>query len=93
MNFIEMQKKVEKALALLDSETADEIIGQAPEEYRILIQAMDGAHGMFWVMAVTNGMEDSEDTRRMAGQGKMAMLTILHYAYALGVKHGMGKSD
>lgn len=88
MNFIEMQEKVEKALTLLDSETADEMIGKAPEEYRTLIQGLDGAHGMMWVMAVSNGMEDNEDTRRMAGQGKMAMLTILHYAFALGVRHG-----
>lgn len=87
-NFSKAQQKVEAALALLDSETADEIIGEAPEAYQTLIQGMDGAHGMMFVMAVGNGMKNSPQTRKMAGQGKLAMLTLVHYAFALGVKHG-----
>jgi hypothetical protein len=90
MDFAEMQKKVEAALALLDSETADAIIGEATDEYRTLIQGMDGAHGMMFVMAASSGMKNNAKTRQMAGQSKLAMLTLLHYAFALGVQHGRG---
>lgn len=77
---------MEKALALLDSETADALIGKADEEYKALIQGMDGAHDMMFLMAIANGMKNTEEARKMAGQGKLAMVTLVHYAYALGVK-------
>lgn len=88
MDFKKAQEKVERALALLDSETADEIIGQADEAYKALIQGMDGAHDMMFLMALTNGMKNTQKVRNMAGQGKLAMVTLVHYAYALGVKKG-----
>lgn len=87
--FEEYQAQVMKGLALLDSETADEIIGEAPAEYKTLIQAMDGAHGMFFVMATSNGLRNTAEVRKMAGQNKLAMLTLLHFAYALGVQRGL----
>ena len=90
MKFQEAQKKAEAALALLDSETADAIIGEATEEYGKLIRGMDGAHDMMFVMAVSSGMANNEQTRKMSAQSKLVMLTLLHYAYALGVKQGRG---
>jgi hypothetical protein len=86
--FEDAQAKVLDALALLDSETADGIIGEPPPEYGTLIQGMDGAHGMLFIMAASNGMKNNKATRQMAGQNKLAMLTLMHYAFALGVRHG-----
>lgn len=88
MNFSEAQKKAERALALMDSETADAIIGEQTPAYRTLIQGMDGAHNMMFVMAISNGMDNNGQTRALAGQGKLMMLTLVHYAYALGIKRG-----
>jgi hypothetical protein len=88
-----MQAQVKRALRLLTSEKADEIIGEAPDEYGLLVRGIDGAHGMFWVMAISNGLNDTPQTRKMAGQSKLAMLTLIHYAYALGVRHGRGDSE
>jgi hypothetical protein len=86
---IEAQKTVELALKLLDSETADGIIGSPqPEEYGTLIRGTQAAFNMLWMMAKGNGMRENPDVLRMGAQGQAILLTLVHYAYALGVRQG-----
>lgn len=81
--------EVEKALALCDSETADGIIGSPPpEEYGTLVQGVKGIYHMFWMMAKANGLKQNKATLKMGAQAMLMLATIVHYAYALGIKRG-----
>ena len=44
----ELSEQAQKALALLESETADAIIGEQSEEYGTLIQGTNAVMGMAW---------------------------------------------
>lgn len=92
MDFKQELEKVQAALALLDSETADAIIGETNEEHAKLLQGMEGAHGMMFIMGVSNGMKNTPEVRQMASQAKLAMLTLAHYAYALGKREGQAST-
>ena len=81
--------EVEQALALCDSETADGIIGTPqPEEYGTLVQGVKGCYHMLWMMAKANGLKQNQTTFRMGAQVMLMLATIVHYAYALGIKRG-----
>lgn len=85
----EAQKRVEVALQLLDSETADRIIGSPqPEEYGRLVRGVQGAYHMLWMMVKGNGMRQNKATLKMGAQALTILLTIVHYAYALGIRRG-----
>jgi len=85
----EERKQVELALKLLDSETADGIIGEPePEEHKTLVQGVKSVYRMLWAMARGNGMRQTPQTLRMGAQALLMLATIVHYAYALGIKRG-----
>ena len=87
----EAQAKVELALKLLDSETADKIIGSPqPDEYGVLVRGVEGAYHMLWMMAKGNGMRQTKASLKMGAQALSILLTIVHYAYALGLRRGTG---
>jgi len=81
--------EVEQALALCDSETADGIIGTPPpEEYGTLVQGVKAVYHMLWMMAKANGLKQNQTTFRMGAQAMLMLATIVHYAYALGIRRG-----
>lgn len=93
----EAQAKVELALKLLTSESADKIIGSPlaldghlpePDEYGVLVRGVQGAYHMLWMMAKGNGMRQSQASLKMGAQALSILLTIVHYAYALGLRRG-----
>jgi hypothetical protein len=86
---VEVQKQVELALGLLDSDSADAILGSPqPDEYGHLIRGVEGAYHMLWMMAKGNGMQQTKATLKMGAQAMTILLTIVHYAYALGLQRG-----
>lgn len=86
--------QVDQALKLLDSETADAIIGSPqPDEYGALVQGVRGAYLMLWMMAKGNGLRENKLTLKMGAQALTILLTIVHYAYALGLRRGRGARD
>jgi hypothetical protein len=81
--------QVERTLKLCDSETADALIGSPqPDEYGTLVRGTRAAYIMLWMLARTNGMEETQVTLKMGAQALTILLTIVHYAYALGLKRG-----
>ena len=85
----EAQAQVERALQLCDSETADEIVGSPnPDEYGVLVRGVRAGYQMLWMMAVSNGMKKNTATLKMGAQMLSILLTIVHYAFALGVRRG-----
>jgi len=89
----ENRAKVDLALKLLDSETADAIIGSPqPDEYGTLVRGVEGAYLMMWIMAKANGLKTTKATLKMGAQMVTILLTIIHYAYALGLRRGRGGS-
>lgn len=88
MSLNAMRTEVDLALKLCDSETADGIIGEEPEEYKILVQGIKSAYRMHWAMARDNGMRQTPQILRMGAQSLLILSTIVHYAYALGIKRG-----
>ena len=90
----EAEATVVRALKLLDSETADEIIGEVrPEEYDTMIQAVQAAYHMIWVLAKSNGMRQTKEILKMGAQAQAVLLTLVHYAYALGIRRGRQGGD
>lgn len=88
------QNKSERALKLLDSETADAIIGEPPpDEHGVLLRGVTGIYQMLWAMAARNGLRQNAETQRMGSQALLVMTTIVHYAYALGVRRGRENPD
>lgn len=86
----QIEEEVQNALRLCDSATADEIIGVPPEEYGKLIKATKAAYQMLWMLAKSNGMKESKEVLEMGAKGLMILTTLVHYAYALGIKRGRG---
>ena len=83
--------QVERTLKLCDSETADVLIGSPqPDEYGTLIRGVRAAYMMLWMLARSNGMRETQATLKMGAQAMTILLTIVHYAYALGVRRGRG---
>jgi len=83
--------QVERTLKLCDSETADALIGSPqPDEYGTLIRGVRAAYTMLWMLARSNGMRETKNTLKMGAQAMTILLTIVHYAYALGIKRGRG---
>ena len=85
----EARAQVAQALQLCDSETADEIVGSPnPDEYGVLVRGVRAGYQMLWMMAVSNGMKKNTATLKMGAQMLSILLTLVHYAYALGVRRG-----
>lgn len=89
--FQEAQKQVMQALALLDQAGADELVGESTEEYKTLVNGMNGAYQMLWTMVISNGLRTNQAVKKMGGQAQLTMLTLIHYAYALGIRQGKEK--
>lgn len=88
------QKQVELALSLLTSEAADEIIGSPQlDEYGVLVRGVQGAYHMLWMMAKVNGMRQTKAALKMGAQALSILLTIVHYAYALGLERGRNERN
>ena len=84
----ELAVTVEAALALLDSQTADEIIGEPDDAYRALIQGVRAAVAIEWSAAKMHGLRQTPNMLRYGAQTLTMLLTLVHYAYALGIKRG-----
>jgi hypothetical protein len=89
----ELSNQVNAALELLDSDTADEIIGEQSEEYQALIQATNAIMAMQWAMMKHHGLRETKASLKRGAQGLSIVLTIVHYAYALGVQRGREDRD
>lgn len=77
----DLNAAVEKALKLSDSETADAVIGEQTEEYRTLL----------WALAKFFGVKENKQSLKGFAQAMMVVLTLVHYAYALGIKRGQAQ--
>lgn len=85
--------QVESALRLLTSNDADAIIGERSPEYDLLIQGVQALQGLTWALAKGNGMRETATVLRAGAQGLATLCTIVHYAYALGIRRGMQRSS
>jgi len=86
-------EKVEKVLALLDSETADEIIGEESEEYETLIQGTRAVSLMTWLVMKQHGLRETGKSLRSHANGMAMNLTLVHYAFALGLQQGRQEQE
>jgi hypothetical protein len=87
------QARVEAALKLLDSETADLVIGTSTDELKALEQGAQSALAMVWMMAVQScGIKvkdgESHPLQRVIAQATLMVVTMVHYAFALGMRRG-----
>lgn len=83
---------VQTALSLLDSETADGIIGEQTDEYKALIQGARSSMTLLWMLMKSFGVKENQKSLRGFSQAMLVVLTIVHYAYALGIKRGQNHS-
>ena len=84
----ELTGQVETALALLETETADGIIGEKTEEYDTLIQGANAVMAMNWAVMKTHGLRQSRPALKAGAQALTMVLQMVHFAYALGLRRG-----
>lgn len=84
----EVGHRIGKALAILDTDTADGIIGQPGEEHRTLVQGTEAAIQMLWMAMKSQGAADSKRSQQFVAQTELMLLQMIHFAYALGIKRG-----
>lgn len=89
-----IRAEVEMALGLCDSETADALIGDPqPDEYGTLIKGVRSVYQMLWMMVKGSGFQETPNSIRMGAQALTMLLTIVHYAFAIGVEYGREFDD
>lgn len=86
----ELSEQAQAALRLLDQETADGIIGEKTAEYDTLIQGASAVMAMAWAVNKTHGLRQTPASLKAGAQTLSMVLTLVHYAYALGVRRGRG---
>lgn len=79
---------VQEALSLMDTETADNLIGKPSGGYNLLIKATEALSRMDFLRSVSGGMRNTKRNRKMAAQSMTVALQLVHYAYALGKRAG-----
>lgn len=84
----ETQTRLEDGLNVLDSDEADQIIGEPGQGYKELIQAVQANTEMLYSLAITHGLRKNKATADVFSKSTMLMLALVHKAYALGKKHG-----
>ena len=85
----ELEADVQGALQLLDQETADAIVGEEPgPEYGALIRGTQAVMGMLSGVLQQFGLRRNPAALRRQAQALTMLLTIVHYAYALGIRRG-----
>lgn len=92
-NLKELTAKSAAALNLLDSETADKIIGEPGEEYQVLIQGAESVVAMTWAVYKSLGLRQTTASLKAAAQSMAMILTLVHYAYALGIERGRKENE
>jgi len=80
--------QVQAALGLVDSETADALIGEQIDEHGALIRAANAITTMNWMAMKANGVRENPATLRMSAQTQMIVLDLVHKSYALGIRMG-----
>jgi hypothetical protein len=80
--------KVDVALKLLDSETADGIIGENTEELGILERGAQADLTLLWGMMQSCGLRKLAPAKKATAQSMLILTTLVHYAYALGMRRG-----
>lgn len=90
-SFDEINAEVQRALDLLDGKSADEIIGEQTEEYEALIKGSKSMMTLLWIMLQKLGLKQKEKSQHRMAQAMTVILTLVHYAYALGIERGKGR--
>ena len=85
--------QVEAALGLLDTETADGIIGERTEEYDTLIQGANAVMAMNWAVMKSHGLRQSRPALKAGAQALTMVLQIVHFAYAMGLRRGRAEGQ
>jgi len=87
------ERRIQAALSLFPSSSdADDIIGLLSEEvagqYNKLGRAAEALTQMLWAVAQANGARKTDKVLGMWARGQLVLLTLVHYAFALGVQWG-----
>jgi len=80
---------IQKALDLIATEEADKVIGSPPpDEYKPIIQGVQAIMGLNWSIMRQHGLRQTKRSLDLAAKSMTMMLSLVHYAYALGIREG-----
>jgi len=85
--------KMEAAVTLLDSETADGIIETSTEELATLERGAQAAVTLLWGMVQACGVRKVALVKKAMAQAMLVLATLVHIAYALGIRVGEARGD
>jgi endo-alpha-1,4-polygalactosaminidase (GH114 family) len=88
MTLKDIGQTIQTALKLLTTEEADAIIGQPGPGYQELLKGLQAQESLFYELMTRYGLKRSRTTEDSLRKHLALVLTLLHIAYALGVKRG-----
>jgi len=89
----EVNARIQAALALLDTDKADEIIGEPGPEHGVLVQGVEASIQLLWAGMQNCGTRKSKIALGYTAKTQIILLQIVHFAYALGIKRGREQKD
>lgn len=84
----ELTAEVKAAQALLKPEEADAIIGEESDEHRALLAGIRALMALNWAAMQQRGLRPTPGATEDAGKTLIMAVTLVHEAYALGVRRG-----
>ena len=88
----ELDAKVRAALGVMTQEEADAIIGEPEAEYTLLDKAVTPLHHIWLRLAYNHGLQKSDTVLNGLAKHLVLVATLIHYAYALGIRRGRRES-
>ena len=89
----DLAAQVQRVLDLMTQEEADAIIVEAGDEYKTLGAGMKAIYGLLWATMRRFGLRHNPRSLKMMSQSMILMSVVVHYAYALGIRRGIGRSS
>lgn len=84
----EVNARLQAALKLLDTDSADQIIGEPGPGYGELIQGVEAAMQLLWAGIQGGGAARSQRVLSYVAKTQIFLLQMVHFAYALGIQRG-----
>jgi hypothetical protein len=80
--------EIKAAQALLSPEEADAIIGEESDEHRALLAGIRALMSLSWAAMQQRGLRPTPAATQDAGKALIMAVSLVHEAYALGVRRG-----
>ena len=91
--FDEAQANMQAALAVIDPDEAEELIGEKPEVLNTLLDGIQGATVLHWMTMQRAGAKKNRKTLNLAARNQMVLMQMMVNAFAAGIEYGRARKE